>query len=237
MDQPLVITGPDARHLAVVRRAAPGEWVRVSDGRGRVIEARLDTVSATRVEATVVGDRRVETPRPEVQVYLGLAKGDKVDQVIRQLVELGVDAMTVFQAGRSVSRWDQARASSARFRWAVIAREAAKQSHRAWLPTVAGPLPSAAAASEAAAQLPATGLVAHPQAAMPVREALGQLDAGTDRVWLAVGPEGGLSPDEVASFGAAGGMAVTLGTQILRAQTAPVVLASLTLYQLGRFDG
>ncbi len=210
----------------------------MSDGRGRVIEGRLDTVSATRVEATVVGDRRVETPRPGVQMYLGLAKGDKVDQVIRQLVELGVDAMTVFQAGRSVSRWDQARASAARFRWAVIAREAAKQSHRAWLPAVGGPLPSAAAAAEeAAAQLPTAGLVAHPQAAMPIREAFGQLGAGTDRVWLAVGPEGGLSPDEVASFGAAGGMAVTLGTQILRAQTAPIVLASLTLYQLGRFDG
>lgn len=235
-----MIDGPDARHLAVVRRAAPGDLVRVSDGQGRVIEGRLAAVAPDRVEAAVVDDRHVARRRPRVGVYLGLAKGDKVDQVVRQLVELGVDAVTVFQAGRSVARWDQAKASAARFRWAVIAREAAKQSHRAWLPEISGPLASASAAAEVAASGPggpACGIIAHPAASVPIRQALEAIPAGAAGVWLATGPEGGLAAAEVSGFVAAGGTAVTLGSQILRAETAPIVLASLVMFWLGNFDG
>ncbi|MGH2717547.1 MAG: RsmE family RNA methyltransferase [Actinomycetota bacterium] len=239
-----MIEGPDARHLAVVRRAGSGDAIRVSDGRGRLIEARITSATPSRVEAAVAGDRHVPAPSPRVAVFLGLARGQKVDVVVRQLVELGVDALTVFQAGRSVARWDAGKASAARFRWAVIAREAAKQSHRAWLPDIIGPLPSAAATASALAQAQAAtggsaafGLVAHPAAAVPVREALESIPARVGQVWLAIGPEGGLADDEVASFVAAGATSVTLGPQILRAETAPIVLASLVLFRLGRFDG
>lgn len=233
-----------------MRRAAPGDVVRVSDGRGRVVEGRLAAVSPARVEVTIVDDHRLRPPSPPVEVYLGLAKNGKVDQVIRPLVELGVDAVTVFSAGRSVARWDPARASAARLRWGVIAREAAKQSHRAWLPDVAGPLPSAGAAGASAAAggggraghgaTPGgatLGLIAHPGAARPIRQVLEGLEGAPGRVWLAVGPEGGLAPAEVSAFANAGGATVTLGSQILRAETAPIVLASLVLYQLGRFGG
>src|SRR5207302_7412551 len=64
---------------------------------------------------------------------------DKVDGVVRQLVELGVDGIGVFEAGRSAARWDAAREAAAAARWSTIAREAAKQSHRAWLPALRGP--------------------------------------------------------------------------------------------------
>src|SRR5207237_1161871 len=79
----VVLGGADARHLAVVRRAAPGDAVRVSDGQGRVVEARLVSVTPSRVEAAIVSESRLPPPRPVVEVYQGLAKGDKVDGVVR----------------------------------------------------------------------------------------------------------------------------------------------------------
>jgi 16S rRNA (uracil1498-N3)-methyltransferase len=235
------IRGADARHLAVVRRAAAGDRIAVSDGRGRLVEARLAAVGAARIDAVALGERHVPRPVPRVEVFQGLAKGAKVDQVVRQLVELGVDAVSVFHAGRSVARWDAARAASAGDRWASVALEAAKQSHRAWRPEVTGPLDLEAAASRAAGA--GTGLVAQPGAPIPVRAALDALeDPGGGRpalagLWLVIGPEGGLAPGEVSAFYASGARPVSFGDQILRTETASVVLASLVLYRLGRFGG
>ena len=263
----VVLGGADARHLAVVRRAAPGDAVRVSDGQGRVVEARLVSVTPSRVEAAIVSESRLPPPRPVVEVYQGLAKGDKVDGVVRQLVELGVDGIGVFEAGRSVARWEAAREAAAAARWATIAREAAKQSHRAWLPALLGPgpleemvahlgrlseapgdAPSRVAErtglSEAPGDAPSRvaertgwslGLVAHPAAPRRLGDVVSRW--ATDppgKVWVAVGPEGGLADEELEAFAAAGAVPVSLGEQILRTETASVVVAALVLHHLGR---
>src|SRR5205807_194212 len=139
----LTIEGEDARHLAVVRRASPGDLVRIADGRGTIADARLTSGTPAAVGAEVLTRRVTPAPSPRIEVHQGLAKGDKVDGVIRHLVEMGVDRIVVFEAGRSVARWDGARQAAAGRRWATIAREAAKQSHRAWLPVLDGPVPEA----------------------------------------------------------------------------------------------
>src|SRR5437879_1606359 len=143
----LTIEGEDARHLAVVRRASPGDLVRISDGRGTIADARLTSVTPGAVGAEVLKRSVTPVPSPRVEVHQGLAKGDKVDGVIRHLVEMGVDGIVVFEAGRSVARWDGARQAAAGRRWATLAREAAKQSHRAWRPALAGALDAAAPAT------------------------------------------------------------------------------------------
>ncbi len=229
----LVLEGDDARHLAVVRRAAPGDAVRVSDGQGRIVDARLTAVKPASVTAEVVAETRLPAPGPRVEVHQGLAKGDKVDDVIRHLVEMGVDGIVVFEAGRSVARWDGPRRAAAAARWATIAREAAKQSHRAWLPTVSGPLSVAEAAASAAGER-SLGLVAHPGAGQRLAEVLRGTGVPPDRIWVVIGPEGGLSDDEVATFAAAGAAPVSLGEQILRTETAAVVAAALVMHHAGR---
>jgi 16S rRNA (uracil1498-N3)-methyltransferase len=226
----LTIEGEDARHLAVVRRASPGDLVRISDGRGTIADARLTSVMPAAVGAEVLTRTVTPPPSPRVEVHQGLAKGDKVDGVIRQLVEMGVDRIVVFEAGRSVARWDGARQAAAGRRWATIAREAAKQSHRAWLPVLEGPLPDAAAAATAGRGL---GLVAHPAAGSRLGDVLDEVPR-PDSVWVVVGPEGGLSGEEVATFAAAGAVPVSLGPQILRTETASVVAAALVLHHFGR---
>jgi 16S rRNA (uracil1498-N3)-methyltransferase len=198
------------------------------------VEARLTSVAPGGVGAEIVDRTLTPAPSPPVVVHQGLAKGDKVDGVIRHLVEMGVDGIVVFEAGRSVARWDGARQAAAARRWATIAREAAKQSHRAWLPTVSGPL----SVSEAAAAAVGLGLVAHPAAERRLGDVLAhgsQPTAGApESVWVVVGPEGGLSADEVATFAAAGALPVSLGPQILRTETASVVAAALVLHHFGR---
>jgi 16S rRNA (uracil1498-N3)-methyltransferase len=227
----LTIEGEDARHLAVVRRACPGDLVRISDGRGTIVEARLTSVAPGAVGAEVLARTLTPAPRPSVVVHQGLAKGDKVDGVIRHLVEMGVDGIVVFEAGRSVARWDPARQAAAARRWATIAREAAKQSHRAWLPALSGPL----AVGGAAAEGRGLGLVAHPAARSRLRDVLAeQGPAVPESVWVVVGPEGGLSGEEVAAFAAAGAVPVSLGPQILRTETASVVAAALVLEHFAR---
>src|SRR2546427_11627816 len=158
----LTIEGEDARHLAVVRRASPGDLVRISDGRGTIADARLTSVTPAAVGAEVLTRTVTPAPSPRIEVHQGLAKGDKVDGVIRHLVEMGVDRIVVFEAGRSVARWVGARQAAAGRRWATIAREAAKQSHRAWLPVLHGAVPRADAAAASASAGPGLGLVAHP---------------------------------------------------------------------------
>jgi 16S rRNA (uracil1498-N3)-methyltransferase len=233
----LTIEGEDARHLAVVRRASAGDLIRISDGRGTIADARLTSVTPAAVGAEVLTRRVTPAPSPRVEVHQGLAKGDKVDDVIRHLVEMGVDGIVVFEAGRSVARWDGARRAAAGRRWATIAREAAKQSHRAWLPVLEGPLPGAEAAARAAAGTAVgrgLGLVAHPGAIARLRDVLEDQEPSQDCVWVVIGPEGGLSEDEVATFAAAGAVLVSLGPQILRTETASVVAAALILQHFGR---
>ena len=184
---------------------------------------------------------RVESmppPGPPVAIYVGLARAAKVDEALRDLVEVGVDTVVIFEAGRSVARWDDRRRRAARDRWATIARSAAKQSHRAWLPEVVGPLLIGDAVDQAAARAGARGqgVIAVPGVEARLTDVLRALPAqsGDGPLWAVVGPEGGLAPDEVAAFTAAGATPAGLGDQILRAETASVVVAALVLHHVGR---
>jgi 16S rRNA (uracil1498-N3)-methyltransferase len=226
----LTLNGADARHLAV-RRARPGEIIHVGDGLGTIFEARLESIEADQVGASILSAQQYPPPRPRVTVLQGLAKGTKVDWVVEKLVELGVDRVAVFTSGRSVPVWDQAKSEAVAQRWQRIARAAAKQSRRAWLPEITGPL-SSSDALRLTAGAPMV-LVADPRAVRGLKEVLQGDPPG--EVLLVVGPEGGLAEPEVDAFVDAGAIAVDLGSQILRTETAGLALASAVMFHFGRF--
>lgn len=226
----IFLQGSDARHLRLVRRAKTGDRILGSDGSGVVYEAAIETISPEKVAARIVRQSREPSPRPVITVLQGLSRGSKIDFVIEKLTEIGVDRIAVFWSGRSVARWDEAKQQTARDRWEKIAIEASKQSHRAWHPTVAGPLePARAAALCRESEL---SFVADPNAQTRLKEALDSVDV--DSVAVTVGPEGGLSPQEISRLQEAGATPVSLGRQILKTETAGLVLASLVMFQLGR---
>ena len=236
----IVLRGGDAHHLTVVRRARAGDRVCVSDGAGTIVEGRVALLSPVAVEVERLDEQRLPKPSPAVRVFQALAKGAKIDLVVQKLVELGVDEVVVFASGRSVPRWDPPKRGQMAGRWATIAREAAKQSRRAWLPRVVGPV----AAAEAA--LMVRGLQGRGLALLADEASTTRLSAVLrapeaafaatlhDEFAVIVGPEGGLTGGEHAAFTLAGAVAFSLGPQILRTETAALAAAALVLHHAGR---
>jgi 16S rRNA (uracil1498-N3)-methyltransferase len=163
-------------------------------------------------------------------VAQALAKGDRGELAVEMLTEVGVDEIVPWAAQRSVVQWKAERGDKALRRWRSTAREAAKQSRRAWLPVVTEP----ADTSQVAARLTAAAvaLVLHEEASLPL--GTGDLPDNGEIV-LVVGPEGGIALDELDAFTAAGARMATLGPTVLRTSTAGPVAAAVLLSRTARW--
>ncbi|MGH8932679.1 MAG: RsmE family RNA methyltransferase [Egibacteraceae bacterium] len=222
------LRGDDARHLTVVRRVSPGEAISLSDGAGRCWQARVVEVTPTEVQLRLEAQLHVGRPRPRLCVVHALPKGRKLDDVVQRLVEIGVDEIVPVHSARSDVRLPPARAAKAVMRWRAVAREAAKQSRRAWLPEIAEVGHWAEAFGAAS-----SGVCCWEEATRPLSDLwpLGNADEIAGQIVLAIGPEGGLTPDEVTATGLPH---ASLGPTILRTDTAALVAASIVLHRLGR---
>jgi 16S rRNA (uracil1498-N3)-methyltransferase len=171
----------------------------------------------------------VPEPRPRIVVVQALPKGERAELAVEALTEVGVDEIVPWAASRSIVQWLGPRGDRALDKWRRTAREAAKQSRRAWLPRIA-PL---ASTSEVAARLSsAQGLVLHEDAT----DRLAAVDCDAHRdVVVVVGPEGGIAPDELADFIAVGAQSVRLGDPVLRTSTAGVAAVAALSVQVGRW--
>lgn len=223
----LVLVGDEGRHAARVKRLGVGEPLLVGDGRGTVASCAVAEVLPDGLRCSVL-ERRVEAvPRPRLVVVQALPKGERAELAVEVLTELGVDEIVPWAAARSVVQWHGPRGEKAREKWQRTAAEAAKQSRRAWVPTVA-PLASTADVAHRGAAL----LVLHEAAAVPLA-GLPLPDA--DELAIVVGPEGGVSDDELRAFEAAGATAVRLGEPVLRTSTAGAAALAVLSARLGRW--
>ena len=224
------VTGDEAHHAVAVRRLRDGEPVVLTDGVGTSVTGEV-TTTGKRVFTVMVGSvTRSERPSPAVTVVQALPKGERGELAVEVLTEVGVDVIVPWAASRSVAVWKGERAAKSHARWQATAREAAKQSRRSWLPTVA-PLASTAdlAAHVAAADL---AVVLHEDAP----SSLARLAVpASGRIVVVVGPEGGVAPDELAFLAEAGAVSVRLGEEVLRTSTAGVVAVAALLARTGRW--
>ena len=222
------LSGPEAHHLIHVMRAAQGERVVLFDGSGTEFEAEVRRVGRSEVELAILTRAQIDREMP-VELVLGapLPKGDRQRWLVEQCVELGVRRLVPLVTRRAVAQpGPQALARLAR---TVI--EASKQCGRNRLMEIAPP--QGWTDWIGAGQHAAVRLLAHPTAnptdrAIPVRDTH---PAGP--VLMSVGPEGGLTDDEVAQAAAAGWQPVDLGPRILRIETAAVYLVALVAGRLG----
>ena len=223
LDSPAVgdtvaVTGDEGRHAAIVRRIRRGEVVLVSDGIGTAVRG---PVLSADVNGLVVEVAEVlsDAGRPlRFTVVQALAKGDRSELALEMLTELGVDEIVPWQASRSVVRWAPDRVERALARWRNIVREATKQSRRFRVPRVSPPLTTAELALRIAE--PVHTLVLHEGAT----EWLGADGLPAEgEIMIIVGPEGGLTPEELALFGEAGGRPRLIADAVLRTSTAGVV--------------
>lgn len=221
----VVLGGDEGRHAVVVRRIRVGETVVLADGAGRGVRGPVVSVEKASLAIEVVQQLMAPPPGRRYVVVQGLAKGDRSELAIEMMTEVGVSEIIPWAATRSMVRWAGERAEKALGRWRSTAREAAKQSRRLRVPVVR-PLVST---SQLLAAIPAAGLVLvlHEEAETPLRAV--ELPGSGD-VWLVVGPEGGVAPEELATLVAAGAQPVLLTDGVLRTSTAGVVaLAALML--------
>ncbi len=228
------LDGTEGRHAGVVQRRAQGERVDVVDTCGVRLVGVVAAVGPDGVD--VRAQDVVREPVPDVRLVLvqALAKGDRDELAIEAATEVGVDAVVPWQADRSIVVWRGERAAKSRARWLGTVRTAAKQSRRAWVPDVEHALDSTRLAARAREVVAAGGavLVLHERATAPLAQAsLPQ----TGEVLVVVGPEGGISDDELARLTEAGASAVRLGPHVLRTSTAGPVALTLLATRLGRW--
>lgn len=218
----VLLDGPEGRHAALVRRLRVGEPVDLVDGRG----GRCTGVVASTTKDTLTVEVRSRSaeppPTPRITVVQALAKGDRGELAVELATEVGADEIVPWAAARCMVKWDGDRGAKALERWRSTAREAGKQSRRAWFPVVREPLRTPEVAT-----LPGQLLVLHEAAVVP----LSQVDLTGDVV-LVVGPEGGIGDDELAVLG---GTAVRLGPSVLRTSTAGAAAVAVVSARAGRW--
>jgi 16S rRNA (uracil1498-N3)-methyltransferase len=226
----VVVTGDEAHHAVAVRRLRLGERVALTDGRGARAEATVAGTGKRELTLTLESLERVPRPAPDVTVVQALPKGDRGELAVEVLTEVGVDTVVPWAAARSVAVWRGERAEKSLARWRVTAREAAKQSRRAWFPEVA-PLARTAELAGLVAEAD-LALVLHGSAPEPLA---GLEIPATGRIVLVVGPEGGLTDDEVALLAGAGAHVCRLGDEVLRTSTAGVAAVAALLANTPRW--
>ncbi|WP_404382026.1 16S rRNA (uracil(1498)-N(3))-methyltransferase [Knoellia locipacati] len=220
----VVLDGPEGRHAATVRRTGVGEQLRLADGRGRVVTGVVESVGRAELTLRVESVLDEPVPSPRFVLVQALAKGDRDDQAIEAATELGVDEVVPWQAGRSIVQWRGERGEKAWRKWDAVLVAATKQSRRARRPDLSPVVTTAALAARIATA--GAAYVLHEDADVP----LASLDVPADGdVLLVVGPEGGISPEELEAFRDAGAHVVRLGDTVLRSSSAgPAALAVLS---------
>jgi len=227
----ILLDGPEGRHAAAVRRIGAGERVDLTDGAGLLAQCRVAVAEQNGLRLDVLDLYEEPAPQPRLVVVQALPKGDRGELAVEAMTEVGVDAIVPWAAARCVTRWRAERGGKSLAKWRTTAREAAKQARRAWVPEVAD-LAATAAAAEllAGAALP---VVLHEQAELPLS---GVTVPSAGDVVLVVGPEGGISADELQTFESAGAAAYRLGPTVLRTSTAGVAAAAVLLVRAGRWS-
>ncbi|MGM0452250.1 MAG: 16S rRNA (uracil(1498)-N(3))-methyltransferase [Thermodesulfobacteriota bacterium] len=223
------LTGAEVKHIRKVLRYGPGDTIRLIDGTGYEYNARIEKFTGDSVMVTVLDSRVAATDSPiEMVVAQGFLKDKKMDELVRHLTELGMAQWIPMVSSRSVARPDEKRMTERMKRWEAIAVEAMKQSGQSRMPALL-PVHSLADVLAMAGDFDAR-LIFWEQATVPLTETKAP---SPSKILLLLGPEGGLTVDEVEDAQTAGFTPVSIGPRILRAETAALAACTLVQYIFG----
>ncbi len=226
------IEGGDAAHIALSLRMAAGDTVTVCDTCGTEFTCRLTAVSPSRVETEILEEKTGKTePQTALTLFQCLPKGDKMDLIVRQAVEIGVSAIVPVLSERCVSRPNAAALQKKIARWQKIADAAAGQSGRGVIPKVK----PCVTFKECVTSLNGfeKSLFFSERGGAPLSAAGLKKGGG---IAVIIGSEGGFSVEEESAANLAGAQSVTLGPRILRCETAPLAAAACIMQLCGEMD-
>ncbi len=226
------LSGQDVNHMKNVLRMRPGEAVKVHDGRGVSYTCRIRAYEDREAVLEIIETETARTELPsDIYLFQGLPKGDKMEWIVQKAVELGAAGVIPFAAGRSVVRLDEKKAEKKTARWQAIAKSAAEQCGRAVIPVVSRPV-SFGGALEKAGELDVILIPYELERGMKeTADIISGIRPGQS-VGVFIGPEGGFDAEEVEKAKAAGALSVSLGSRILRTETAGLTALSILMYHL-----
>ncbi|WP_100372239.1 16S rRNA (uracil(1498)-N(3))-methyltransferase [Bacillus sp. FJAT-45037] len=231
----VTVTGDDVKHIARVMRMQAGDEIICSNNAGRTVRASIQHVTETLVTCDIVEELEPKTELPiRVTVAQGLPKGDKLELLAQKGTELGVNHIQPFAASRSIVKWEAKKAKKKVERLEKIAKEAAEQSYREKIPSVAESISFAQLVQQVKNYTHT--VVAYEESAKSgeasaLSNVLNTVKEG-DSLLVIVGPEGGLSETEATELTAAGAVLCGLGPRIIRTETAPLYVLAAISYHL-----
>ncbi len=228
MSDTVTLTGKDAVHIGKSLRMKKGESITLCNGKGTDYGCLIEDITADSVKCRVIFKTASESEcKIKISLYQGLPKGDKMDTVVQKCVELGVFDIHPVLTERCISRPDSKSADKKIKRLQKIADEAAKQSRRGILPKVYGLTPYREALKNIKADLI---ILFYEKGGEKLKTILRNFSG--ESIAVIIGPEGGFSDDEVEAAKEAGAEIATLGSRILRTETAPIAAAANIVYEL-----
>lgn len=230
---PYRLIGPEGHHAADVQRLRVGEALLLADGRGGLADAVVTATLRGALDLSVTASRQVPAADPRLVVAQGIPKGERGELAVATMTEIGADEIVPWAAARCVAQWRGDRGERSLARWRATAREAAKQSRRAWSPAI-GPVASTAALAERAGSTSAAGVTLVLHEAASARLTAVDLPAAGELL-VVVGPEGGIAPEELVRFVEAGAVPVRLGETVLRTSTAGAAALAVLSARLRRW--
>lgn len=228
----VTIEGELHHHMIRVLRLKAGMPVLLADGEGHEARGTINQVGKENLTVALEGEALLaETGTgPAITLYQGLPKGDKLELILQKGTELGAAAIVPFQAARSVSRVSAAQSDNKLERWQRIADEAARQSQRASLPRIS--FAGSFGEMLRSATQPLKLLLWEEEQETLLRTVLAGRTA-PESVAVIVGPEGGLSEEEARQARDNGFIPVSLGSRILRTETAGLAILSILQFHWG----
>jgi 16S rRNA (uracil1498-N3)-methyltransferase len=228
------ISGPLLNHLRQSLRLQPGEILTVTDDRGRRYRTEIIEVTGRALTGRIV-ETIAAPPRtsPSIILAQALLKGEKMDWVIQKATELGVERIVPLAASHSVIRLRPDRIDHQLARWQRIALEAAQQSERWSVPVISQP---AAVGELLEWSKPAQAKLVLAERSQGASLTAVPLPGTGDEIWVLVGPEGGWEDEELGQVLQHGFTAITLGSRILRAETAAIATISVLQSRLGGLE-
>ena len=227
----ITLDSDESHHAVRVRRVRIGEQVELVDGLGTRATGTVSSVGKSECAIEVGGVANEPSLTPRLTVVQALVKRDRSDQAMELLTEAGVDTVVPWAAARSQS-------SDIPAKWPRIATESSKQSRRARFPVIA-PAHSTTAVGGLIAETVAAGglaLLCHESARTPIADVISASGALSEVV-IVVGPEGGLTDEELAAFTDAGAQPVIMGPSVMRAATAGAAAACIVSALTNRWRG
>lgn len=226
----ITVYGEDVQHISKVLRLQVGDKIVLCDGEGSDYLATIESMDKTSVR-TVILDKEASKGEPDVEVvlYQGIPKSTKMDLIIQKCTEMGILRVVPVSTVRTIVKLESEKDEKKKVeRWSKIAEEAAKQSGRGIIPTIEMPMTFPEALKDAA-RLDAVIVPYELEGSLSIKEAL-RKDKGSS-IGFFIGPEGGFDSSEIEKAKAAGAVPVTLGSRILRTETAGVAVLTSIMYE------